>query len=202
MNLVNSASKKQIFNPVCSLPCSQAHRNSCSTTSIKTSQDQPPTLDGSSVATAQQNTLASSEDQKNIAASETHRPPGLPPQNSLNDFSTLEHSPKLQELWTRFPTLRSKLLEVYKLTLEEEWIETGPPTYGRGRGRGRGNHSRMHGRSRGPWTPGKGFNRGVGKVRKWRESCEANGPSIGNTNWANKEAFRQFIALVNPEEAG
>lgn len=85
------------------------------------------------------------------------------------------------------------------MTLEEAWVDTIPAPSGRGRGRGRGRGgpgNRGGPKSRGPWTSEKGFNRGLGKVRKWRQSCEGEGPSMPGISGVEDEAFRQFIGLI------
>lgn len=81
---------------------------------------------------------------------------------------------------------------MYKTSLEEEWVELQyKPQAGRG-GRGNARGGRGGYRNRGPWTREKGFNRGLGKVRKYREQCEA-GLVIGK----DAEGFMRFVALVN-----
>jgi hypothetical protein len=77
------------------------------------------------------------------------------------------------------------------VTLEREWVEVKSSSYARGRDRGRSGYTaRGGGRITGSWTAEKGFNRGLDKVRRWRESCE---DGVGG---ANSEGFRQFAALV------
>ncbi|KAB8073621.1 hypothetical protein BDV29DRAFT_175076 [Aspergillus leporis] len=112
------------------------------------------------------------------------------------DPRALGSSPQLKELFARYPALRDQLRDIYKVTLEEEWVETqvhgGRRPFGRGRGAPR---------SRGPWTREKGFNRGLGKARKLRERCEED-LETGD----NAEGYMRFIALVNgerlPQESG
>ena len=106
-------------------------------------------------------------------------------------FTGLETSPELEALWHRFPLLRPKLREIYKITLETEWAEMKAPSYTRGRGRGKCGYTAQGGRTMGPWTPEKGFNRGLDKVRRWRESCEDGADRVDN------EGFMQFAALVS-----
>ncbi|KAE8352940.1 hypothetical protein BDV28DRAFT_118320 [Aspergillus coremiiformis] len=109
-------------------------------------------------------------------------------QNGSNPHA-LGSSPQLMELFDRYPALRDQLREIYKASLEEEWVE--PQAHGGRRpfGRGRGAP-----RSRGPWTREKGFNRGLGKVRKLRERCEE-GLELGK----NGEGYMRFITLVKGE---
>lgn len=109
------------------------------------------------------------------------------------NLDSLGASQELQEILNQHPGLRRKLRDIYKITLEEEWVSDPQPDAGRGRDRRRGcTHRGHHGHGRGPWTEGKGFKRGLGKVRKWRESCEA-GDSVGS----DSEGFMKFRALVN-----
>ncbi|KAJ5085983.1 hypothetical protein N7532_010754 [Penicillium argentinense] len=103
--------------------------------------------------------------------------------------SSISASPEITELLRRHPLLRDQLHDMYRSTLEDEWIEWyTPPTRGRFNGRGGKAPSR---RSRGPWTAEKGFNRGLGRVRKFRQDCEE-----GNETGAGAEAFLQFLNLV------
>lgn len=108
----------------------------------------------------------------------------------------LASSQELKELFSQYPRLRNQLRDIYKVTLEEEWVEARAPTRGRGFGRGRGAQNRGRGGSRGPWTAEKGFNRGLGKVRKWRDSCEE-----GSSTGTGAEGFMKFVALVNGESS-
>ncbi|KAH8700530.1 hypothetical protein BGW36DRAFT_130523 [Talaromyces proteolyticus] len=98
----------------------------------------------------------------------------------------LGSSIQLQKLFEQYPGLRRRLQEIYKITLEEEWDQEQNQV-------SMGNHHRRHrgGHKRGVWTAEKGFNRGLGKVRKWRESCE-DGESVGS----DAEGFMKFMALV------
>lgn len=157
----------------CSLACTQSHKIYCAakTPSLKTSnevndeiQHHPENADG-------------------LPGGTMHEAPnGVDPR-------TLGSSPQLKELFECYPALRDQLQDIYKATLEEEWIETqmqgGRRPFGRGKGAPR---------SRGPWTREKGFNRGLGKVRKLREMCEE-GSEVGK----NAEGYMRFLALVNGE---
>ncbi|KAJ5403531.1 hypothetical protein N7509_003402 [Penicillium cosmopolitanum] len=107
--------------------------------------------------------------------------------------ASIAASPELTELFRRHPNLRDQLHEIYQSTLEDEWVEWyTPPSRGRFNGRGgRGGRAPTR-RSRGPWTSEKGFNRGVGRVRKFRQDCEE-----GSETGAGAEAFMRFWALVN-----
>ena len=107
--------------------------------------------------------------------------------------ATIAGSSELQELLSRYPQLRSQLQEIYQATQEEEWQEWyTPPTRGRPYGRGGRGPSR---RSRGSWTAEKGFNRGLGKVRKLRQDCEG-----GMETGVKAEAFMEFLAVVNKDQ--
>ncbi|KAJ5139631.1 hypothetical protein N7448_003039 [Penicillium atrosanguineum] len=102
-------------------------------------------------------------------------------------------SPELKELLLRHPQLRNQLHEIYRGTQEDQWVEWyTPPTRGRGHGRGGRAPTR---RSRGPWTAEKGFNRGLGRVRKFRQDCEE-----GTETGTDAEAFMQFLALVHGQQ--
>lgn len=85
-----------------------------------------------------------------------------------------------------YPRLRDQLRDIYQATREEEWVEIQPSA---GRGRGRGT------RSRGPWTAEKGFKRGLGKVRQYRQRCEE-----GLETGKDAEGFMRFSRLVNGED--
>ncbi|KAM5431745.1 hypothetical protein MferCBS31731_007750 [Microsporum ferrugineum] len=186
----------------CSLACSKSHKTTCSPVipDPVTSEDH---LQGGSDGNALPKYDSQLRPAEDITAAVNNAQPTAVSGhgNTKEGFSSLESSPELQELWSRFPGFRSRLREIYNLTLEEEWVEEAKPDShgwgrGRGRGRGRGTHSsRGGGRSRGPWTPEKGFNRGLGKVRKWREACDDDSASRRATG-ADDEAFRRFIALV------
>lgn len=104
------------------------------------------------------------------------------------DLKALGSSPELKDLLSRYPQLRGQLRDMYKATLEEEWVEVSHSHRGRGRGFGRG---RGAPRSRGPWSREKGFNRGLGKVRKLREQCEE-----GVETGKSAEGFMRFVALI------
>ncbi|KAE8146145.1 HIT finger domain protein [Aspergillus avenaceus] len=106
-----------------------------------------------------------------------------------HDPQALASSPQLKELFDRYHALRDELREIYKATLEEEWVETQIQRRPFGRGK-------PIQRNRGPWTREKGFNRGLGKVRKLRERCEE-----GLETGKSAESYMQFRALVNPEQS-
>ncbi|OKL59540.1 hypothetical protein UA08_05362 [Talaromyces atroroseus] len=84
-----------------------------------------------------------------------------------------------QKLLAEYPGLRIKLRDIYKTTQEEAWDTASFTPHHRERP------------NRGAWTAEKGFNRGVGKVRKWRETCED-----GECTGSDAEGFMKFIALV------
>ena len=155
----------------CSLGCTQSHKIYCTpkpqeqTPSINDNPSQPET-DADDVTSKKQ---------------KDDRP----------DPAAVVKSPDLEPLLNRYPQLRAQLRDMYKTTLEEEWVEYQyQPQAGRGRANARGGRGGY--RNRGPWTHEKGFNRGLGKVRKYRERCEA-GLEIGK----NAEGFMRFVALVN-----
>ncbi|KLJ10116.1 hypothetical protein EMPG_14501 [Blastomyces silverae] len=184
----------------CSLACTQVHKTSCSPKAPEQNHEpekQPAPLDNVQNGTSG----AAPGDACEGTADPNLQIPDKPETNILDtdipkaplDFKDLESSHALKDLFARYPALRSQLRDIYKLTLEEEWVETKHNNYGRGRGRGRGGFSGRGGRSRGPWNEGKGFNRGLGKVRRLRETLESNnGPANSN----DIEGFGRFAALV------
>ncbi|PYH96341.1 HIT finger domain protein [Aspergillus ellipticus CBS 707.79] len=163
----------------CSLACTQSHKIYCAP------KAQSPKPSDQTVDTQPLPTEANGD-----ATSET-----APKVRNGLDLKSLGSSPELQELLDRFPSLREQLYDIYKATLEEEWVETQNHAghhAGRGRhfGRGKGPH-----RHHGPWTREKGFNRGRGKVRKLRERCEE-GLETGKA----AEGFVRFMALTTGNE--
>ncbi|KKK12477.1 hypothetical protein P175DRAFT_0433825 [Aspergillus ochraceoroseus IBT 24754] len=106
------------------------------------------------------------------------------------DFKAPKFLSQAKDLLEQYPSLRDQLRDIYKATLQEEWVES--PVHGdRTRQFGRGKPIRRH---HGPWTREKGFNRGLGKVRKFRERCE-DGLETGK----NAQGFMQLFTLVNEE---
>ncbi|OJD26625.1 hypothetical protein ACJ73_01993 [Blastomyces percursus] len=183
----------------CSLACIQAHKTSCSPKAIEQNHEsEKQTAPLYSVQNCTSGTAPG-----DACGRTTHPNLQIPhnPETILDneipktplDFKDLESSHALKNLFAQYPALRSQLRDIYKLTLEEEWVETKHNNYGRGRGRGRGGFSGRGGRSRGPWNEEKGFNRGLGKVRRLRETLESN-------NWAANsndiEGFARFATLV------
>lgn len=165
----------------CSLACSKAHKSNC------TPQHAPTAVDKAENQTRATTIQSARNDES------TSRSLSTAQQGQYPSLEKLESSPQLSNLLTQFSNLRSRLREIYKLTLEEEWVETSKPNYGRGgrQSQGRDPHnSRGATRNRGPWTAEKGFNRGLGKVRHWRDSCEEGACGVDD------EGFMQFISLV------
>ncbi|KAL1953381.1 hypothetical protein VTO42DRAFT_2952 [Malbranchea cinnamomea] len=162
----------------CSLACSRAHKTSC------IPQPAPP---ASSDGQSDENSVLPSHQPNDNSTDATlsnkqHRVP---------DFEDLEKSQQLKELFTRFPNLRSRLLEIYKLTLEEEWIVSSEQNRGHRRGRGKGSQTQKGVPNiRGQWTAEKGLNRGLDQVRQWRNHCENGASGIDD------EGFMRFISLV------
>lgn len=172
----------------CSLPCTQSHRIYCAP---KPSPSQA--LDSSAAASD-----AHPESQNEAGAQQTQTPPAGEKHGKAKASTTpasLAASPAVKDLLLRYPQLRSQLQDVYQLTLEEEWVEWHAPAP-RGRYSARGGRA-LSRRSRGPWTAEKGFNRGLGKVRKLRQQCEE-----GLETGPAAEAFMQFMALVNESQSG
>ncbi|KAL1854609.1 hypothetical protein Plec18167_003272 [Paecilomyces lecythidis] len=167
----------------CSLACTQSHKVYCAPKPSEAStQSPPPTV--TDTGSAQPTTNGHGPDQAPLDATALPTP------------EALASSKELQELFEKYPQLRIRLRDIYKVTLEEEWIEARAPARGRGFGRGRGSYGRGRGGSRGPWTAEKGFKRGLGKVKNWRDSCEE-----GSSTGSDAEAFMKFVALVNGENS-
>ncbi|KAJ5678730.1 hypothetical protein N7462_006974 [Penicillium macrosclerotiorum] len=167
----------------CSLACSQSHKIYCAPKPTPLNEDpaQPPAADAGHPSQLQ-NGDASPAPTGNPDSKRSQEPP----------IAAVATSSELQALFTRYPQLRGQLQEMYQATQEEEWQEWyTPPTRGRPHGRGGKGPSR---RSRGPWTTEKGFNRGLGKVRKLRQDCEE-----GSETGVGAEAFMAFLALVNQD---
>ncbi|PGH19840.1 hypothetical protein AJ80_03757 [Polytolypa hystricis UAMH7299] len=167
----------------CSLACSQAHKSNCTLA---------PAPEASNVLTEPSANGGADQAPPTTAA----LTPTTPTAPQSGDFTHLKSSPELQALFSRFPNLRSQLREIYNLTLEEEWEEMKPHSShsGRGRGRGGGFGARGREKSRGYWTEGKGFNRGLGRVRRWREIWEE---GFGGNDG---DGFMQFAALIQADD--
>lgn len=158
----------------CSLACTQSHKIYCALKAPSNEESSNPP----DARPLPQNGEINTE---NAEPTESKRP---------TNVAAVATSAEIKELLEKYPQLRSQLQEIYQATLEEEWVEWHTtPIRGRGRGRGRGGPTR---RSRGSWTTEKGFNRGLGKVRKLRQDCEE-GTETGHA----AEAFMRFMALVN-----
>jgi hypothetical protein len=168
----------------CSLICTQSHKIYCTPKVTATASDrgelQAPPESGQVQSVANGHTSDNTGNGNNEPIS----------------LESLASSKELQDIFTKFPGLRGKLRDIYQLTLEEEWVSTYQPDSGRGYDRRRGGH-RGRGGNRGHWTAERGFNRGLGRVRKWRESCE-DGQSTG----PDAEGFMRFVALVNGDREG
>ncbi|EED16775.1 HIT finger domain protein, putative [Talaromyces stipitatus ATCC 10500] len=162
----------------CSLGCTKSHKIYCA-----------PKQDPAAEDSAEN---AQPEDPGNLAKQE----------DNTTQSKEQEPLPKaeIQKLFAEYPNLRSRLREIYKTTLEEEWNATAPDskhsTYHRG-DRQAHNHHHHHNNNRGTWTAEKGFNRGVAKIRRWREGCEG-----GECTDADAEGFVKFMALVAGERGG
>ncbi|KAJ5157104.1 uncharacterized protein N7482_008204 [Penicillium canariense] len=167
----------------CSLACSQSHKIYCAPKATPTNEEPTDNSAAAAAAAATQSPLQNGDIAPDAARDmATKRSPSAP--------AVIAASPELQELLSRYPQLRSQLHDIYQATQEEEWQEWyNPPTRGRPYGRGGRGSSR---RSRGPWTAEKGFNRGLGKVRKLRQDYEE-----GSETGVSVEAFMEFLALVN-----
>ncbi|KAJ5586832.1 uncharacterized protein N7459_002597 [Penicillium hispanicum] len=163
----------------CSLACTQSHKIYC----------------------APKATPSNQESSEAPVDSKTHQPlnngdighdtaGGIDSKRNQSNTVDIATSPALKALLEGHPQLRAQLHDMYQATQEHQWAEWyTPPTRGRPHGRGGRTPSR---RSRGPWTAEKGFNRGLGRVRKLRQGCE-DGTEAGPV----PEGFMQFLALVN-----
>ena len=169
----------------CSLGCTQSHKIYCTPKPQSQSQPQDPSEPATTTTTTTTTPHLETTTNKHTTDEQKHQ--------QLPNLEALGKSPELQDLFRQSPELRDRLRDIYKTTLEEEWVEVQaqPPQAGRGRpnGRGRGGY-----RNRGPWTREKGFNRGLGKVRKYRERCEE-GLEVGK----DAEGFMRFVALVEAQ---
>ncbi|OJD17817.1 hypothetical protein AJ78_02116 [Emergomyces pasteurianus Ep9510] len=185
----------------CSLSCTQFHKIQC-TPKAPEQGHEPQKLTGLHDNVQNDTSEATSGDTcEGTSPANLQLPNNLPNSNTPKaalQFKNLESSQELSDLFARYPTLRPQLREIYKITLEEEWVEMKQSNYGRGRGRGRGRggFSGRGGRSRGPWNEEKGFSRGLGKVRLLRETLESNNGAASSTDI---EGFGQFAALVLAE---
>ncbi|KAL4942438.1 hypothetical protein BDV06DRAFT_192244 [Aspergillus oleicola] len=166
----------------CSLVCTRTHKIYCAPKPLETPNEatdaQPQASD-----TTEANGYSTLEPQQNA-------------QNGQNahNLKPRELSPQIKDLLERYPPLRDQLRDIYQATLEEQWVE-GPVR----KDRSRNFKGKQQFRTRGPWTREKGFKRGVGKVRKYREQCE-NGLELGK----GAEGFMQLLTLVNegaPQES-
>jgi hypothetical protein len=167
-----------LFSPTvssCSLACTQSHKIYCA----PKPQAPEPTSPTDAIQTPHNVT---SEQEANDSSNAQARQNGY-------SVEAIASSTQIKDLLAQSPQLRDCLRDIYKITLEEEWIEQGPAGRSRPYHRGRGGY-----RNRGSWTREKGFNRGLGKVRKLRERCEE-----GLETGKHAEDFMKFMALVNSE---
>ncbi|OQE18274.1 hypothetical protein PENSTE_c018G03594 [Penicillium steckii] len=166
----------------CSLACTQSHKIYCAPKpqiSTEPTESSPPN-------NAEQPSVNGVSNNEQTTVAETKN-------NKLTPGS-IATSPEVTELFKHHPKLRNQLHDIYKSTLEGEWVEWyTPPSRGRFNGRGGRAPTR---RSRGPWTSEKGFNRGMGRVRKFRQDCEE-----GHETGTSAEAFVQFLNLVNHNQS-
>ncbi|KAJ6144296.1 hypothetical protein N7470_008191 [Penicillium chermesinum] len=159
----------------CSLACTQSHKIYCAPKANANEPNEAPVANQPTNGETLQEAVIEDTSQK-------------------SSIAAIGGSTEIQELLRRYPQFREQLYETYLATKEEEWVEwyTKPA---RGRSFGRGGKAPTR-RSRGQWTTEKGFNRGLGKVRKLRKDCEE-GTETGRT----AEAFMQFLKLVNQSSA-
>lgn len=159
----------------CSLGCTKSHKINCAPKPI------PETAQRSAESEQQQQ----QPEKPQVHSEEQEK------STKLEGFSSSEEA---QKLFAEYPGLRAKLREIYKTTQEEEWNSASlAPSHNRY------NNYKHHNNNRPPptWTAERGFNRGLGKVRKWREGCEG-----GDFTDSDAEGFMKFIALAAPENEG
>ncbi|KAL4736697.1 hypothetical protein BDV11DRAFT_9191 [Aspergillus similis] len=154
----------------CSLGCTRTHKIYCAPKAPKIPED----------ATEQQ--PHSSETNGHITSAEGQ------PVTDGQELAPKKLLIQIKDLFGRYPALRDQLRDIYKATLEEQWVE-GPAPKDRPRHFGRG---KPPPRSHGPWTREKGFKRGLGKVRKYRGQCED-----GSETGKGAEGFMRLLTLVN-----
>ncbi|KAL2821367.1 hypothetical protein BDW59DRAFT_110410 [Aspergillus cavernicola] len=155
----------------CSLACTRTHKIYCA--------PKAPSTDPSNEATDTQPQLE--EANRYVAGEE-----GQMARNGHNS-TPRELSSQIKDLIEGYSPLRDQLRDIYTATLQEQWVEG--PVHDKPRHFGRGKPPQ---RNRGPWTREKGFNRGLGKVRKYRGRCE-DGLETGK----GAEGFMRLLALVN-----
>lgn len=156
----------------CSLTCSKTHKENCAGKA-------PDSLDG-----------LDHGDQKDIPASfATSQSASDASPHPLKPFSKLQTSQELQELFSKYPTLRSQLSHIYKSTRPPQ---TDAEEQGSGyrnfseRGRGRSDGRNQSSFDRGGWTLEKGFNRGLSQLKRLRDG----------DNKEDAEGLREFSELV------
>lgn len=173
----NSPANSPLRNS-CSLACTQSHKIYCAPKATSANREtSDPSIDAQ---------LPNGTDKDGNTENFGKRTDPL-------SSATIAASSEITELLHRHPQLRSQLHDIYRGTQEEEWVEWyNPPSRGRPHGRGGKPPAR---RSRGPWTAEKGFNRGLGRVRKLRQDCDA-----GTESGATAEAFMHFLALANNDQ--
>ncbi|KAL3463394.1 hypothetical protein BJX64DRAFT_120273 [Aspergillus heterothallicus] len=155
----------------CSLACIRTHKIYCA-----------PKAPSAETTTTPTESILQQDEENTVITGEN----GQPAQSGHR--STREPSSDIKDLLKQCPMLGDQLRDIYKATLQEQWVE-GPVHGDRPRYHKRGKPPQ---RSRGPWTREKGFNRGLGKVRKYRGRCE-DGLEVGK----GAEAFMRLLTLVN-----
>lgn len=175
--------------------CTQSHKAACTPKQVSLSSDQhTQTLDDGLLVNRDKTEQRNSPSPQVTTATKSN--------NAPLRFEDIAASNQLQHLFEAHPTLRQKLRDIYWSTLEEAWPsspidqEQWATEYSRGRGshRGRGGRHLQHAtrRNLGQWNTDKGFRRGLGRVRGWRESCEQE-----TSTGSDAEGFMKFVALVN-----
>jgi zinc finger HIT domain-containing protein 3 len=112
---------------------------------------------------------------------------------NLLSLEALCTSKELGNIFTQYTSLHGKLRDIYRATLEEEWIESRTSDSWGLNGKKAGYY--RSGERRGPWTAEKGFNRGMQMAKRWREDCEE-----GLIPGPEAEGFLKFVNLVISEQ--
>ncbi|KAI9371510.1 HIT finger domain protein [Aspergillus egyptiacus] len=156
----------------CSLACTKTHKIYCA-----------PKAPSSKSSSEPINAPESDQAHEPVAGNDGQKARTCP------DSSPQSMSSQLKDLLNEYPPLRDQLRDIYTATLQEQWVERPGNEKLRHPRRGR-----QLQRNLGPWTREKGFNRGLGKVRKYRGGCE-DGLETGK----GAEGFMRLLALVNGE---
>jgi zinc finger HIT domain-containing protein 3 len=106
----------------------------------------------------------------------------------LTTFSKLETSIELQQLFSKYPSLRSQLRQIHKCTRPPEPDTEEQPTDSRSFG----NKGRSRVDDRGNWSAEKGFGRGLSLLKRLRDGDNGDSEGLGE--------FSQLVHMVTPVE--